>query len=478
MLSGDFLKTYLAFNKDDDTPITGVSKNELRLSLDDSPSTIESLTPFAETGEHMGITLLLDISKTMANRQGIIGPDPFTLLVKAAQKFIDAGSPKDSYCIMTFGDEVKVVEPFTTDKAALKEALASIKPTAHNTLLYEGVQKAFDINRQKGGNIPDRRAAIVISDGKDEGSGLTIEDILKNNQATSIPVFAIGFTRIGPEYLTILRRMSSITGGRFFASPTPQKIDQLLLDINGYFNNSYVATHEPPYMNASKAMELKAVYTRDGLAAETTRSVLVPAVSAPVAPKGPAVEEKGIMAWLKRYQWWVAGASLLVLGAIVLFVVLRNRKARAEAAAAEAEAFEAAGDSAGTPSGFEAPLDLTPTSPHAPVHSAAPQQKLRVCGRLEVVSSTISGHSNGSTFPVYERTMIGRTDDCSIKLDDPNISRHHCDIAYSNGVYTLIDFRSTNGTFINGQRVEADTRLRHGDLLRVGQIEFEFSETE
>lgn len=474
MPAGNALKTYLSFSKDDDSPFGTVTKNELRLSLDGTPSTLFSLTPFAETGERMGITLLLDISKTMTNRQGPLGADPFTQLVKAAQKFIDAGSDNDSYCIITFGDEVKVVEPFNSNKASLRDSLASIKPIARNTLLYEGLQKALEINRQKGGNIPDRRAIIVISDGKDEGSGLTIDDVLKNNHASSIPIFSIGYTRIGAEHLTILRRLSNLSGGRYVASPTPQKIDQLLQEMNSAFKNSFVATFEPQYMSTAKAMDLKVVITRDGASAEATKSILLPAMSKPVSE-----EPKGFLNWLKTHQLWVAGGAALVLaGFASLFLVIRRRRAIAKAASLQAEALKS--DQAYDATCFDYPgqMDLTPTGPQDPIHTSASNKQLKVCGSLVVVASSHPGYLPGMTFPVYEKTTIGRSDECLIQLEDPNISRHHCDIISSHGVSTLTDFRSTNGTFINGQRVDADTRLRHGDLLRVGQIELEFSEAE
>lgn len=49
---------------------------------------------------------------------------------------------------------MRVVQPFTSDKTVLNAALSGITANAQNTLLYESVQKALGINRQKGMTIP------------------------------------------------------------------------------------------------------------------------------------------------------------------------------------------------------------------------------------------------------------------------------------------------------------------------------------
>lgn len=70
-------------------------------------------------------------------------------------------------------------------------------------------------------------------------------------------------------------------------------------------------------------------------------------------------------------------------------------------------------------------------------------------------------------------TRIGRSDDCEIVLDDEGISRQHAVITSRGGRCTLEDKGSSNGTFVNGGRVER-AELRDGDRIRLGpSAEFE-----
>ena len=72
---------------------------------------------------------------------------------------------------------------------------------------------------------------------------------------------------------------------------------------------------------------------------------------------------------------------------------------------------------------------------------------------------------------------IGRQSDCTIPLNDQNVSRHHAQIIPGRGAYVVADLGSTNGTMVNGTRISADTRLNDGDILSFGStyVRFEAS---
>jgi hypothetical protein len=70
-------------------------------------------------------------------------------------------------------------------------------------------------------------------------------------------------------------------------------------------------------------------------------------------------------------------------------------------------------------------------------------------------------------------TTIGRSSDCDIVLSDPNVSRRHAEVRRAGAAYVLVDLGSTNGTEINGQRVE-ETSLMPGDVIGVGQTRITF----
>jgi len=68
-------------------------------------------------------------------------------------------------------------------------------------------------------------------------------------------------------------------------------------------------------------------------------------------------------------------------------------------------------------------------------------------------------------------TVIGRRPDCNLQIPAKDVSRLHCQIAIEGGAVTLKDLGSTNGTYVNGERVD-EAVLRPGDKVRVGPVVF------
>lgn len=64
---------------------------------------------------------------------------------------------------------------------------------------------------------------------------------------------------------------------------------------------------------------------------------------------------------------------------------------------------------------------------------------------------------------------LGRDIINDITISDPEVSRQHCQFVKSGDGYTLRDLGSTNGTFVNGERLEADHPLKNGDRIGFGE---------
>ncbi len=75
--------------------------------------------------------------------------------------------------------------------------------------------------------------------------------------------------------------------------------------------------------------------------------------------------------------------------------------------------------------------------------------------------------------PQGERTTIGRSPDCGIFLDDVTVSRRHAVLIEHDGVFTIEDQGSLNGTFLNRKRIES-AELENGDELQVGKYRLIF----
>ncbi len=70
--------------------------------------------------------------------------------------------------------------------------------------------------------------------------------------------------------------------------------------------------------------------------------------------------------------------------------------------------------------------------------------------------------------------LIGRTDDCAVRIDSPRVSRHHARILVKDGAASIEDLGSKNGTFVAKQIVHEPTPLADGDEVSVGSAVFFF----
>jgi hypothetical protein len=98
-------------------------------------------------------------------------------------------------------------------------------------------------------------------------------------------------------------------------------------------------------------------------------------------------------------------------------------------------------------------------APERPERSSASRAVLAGDGRRTVLEGS--------------RVVVGRSRDCDLVIDDPNISRHHCELRPDGDSWRIADLGSTNGVKINRRRVD-DGLLRSGDRITLGLTDFDF----
>jgi hypothetical protein len=105
----------------------------------------------------------------------------------------------------------------------------------------------------------------------------------------------------------------------------------------------------------------------------------------------------------------------------------------------------------------------------APVETqAVSPQELGV--ERELVTLTF----DGSEHAVEQRSVVlGRSRECDVRVDDPNVSRRHAEVRQEGATYWLVDLDSTNGTELNGRRVSR-AKLADGDTITLGGTEIVF----
>jgi pSer/pThr/pTyr-binding forkhead associated (FHA) protein len=84
---------------------------------------------------------------------------------------------------------------------------------------------------------------------------------------------------------------------------------------------------------------------------------------------------------------------------------------------------------------------------------------------LAITEGTLSGEA----FHLYEgRNIIGSSSLCDIQIPGEGIQTQHFSLRFSSGKWTLTDFDTDDGTYLNGERVSR-AELKDGDNIRVGK---------
>jgi pSer/pThr/pTyr-binding forkhead associated (FHA) protein len=114
-----------------------------------------------------------------------------------------------------------------------------------------------------------------------------------------------------------------------------------------------------------------------------------------------------------------------------------------------------------------------PVSTGAPVRARAAVRKGADRTPTSVAIFTKDGRRVGS-YRLTGDIEIGRSDQCTIRLTDTYASQVHARLSARNGAWVVEDLGSTNGTYLNDQRVESPSEVRAGDRVRIGTTTLEF----
>jgi VWFA-related protein len=237
----------------------------------------------------------------------------------------------------------------------------------------------------------------------------------------------------------------------------------------------------------------------------------------PAAQATPAPQASGIQGIVDRLRDTVeeqpvvaivigAGVLLLLLLLVALIIVLlRGRRSGEEAEYAaidygetyspptpswSPEERDSGTPAMGYPSSDQtevAPGSWGDTGPKVPAfsqRSAAPDQPPEVveAGGTRVIERApkhlavlVDKVRPDRKYDLKGTVNIGRARDSQVVLDHPTVSRQHAWIKAEGEEFLIFDVGSANGTFVNGEKVEAPRRLESGDVVRFGDAEFVFT---
>lgn len=357
------------------------------------------------------VVVLLDSSAAMAQ-----GGDRQPV-VQALTNFINDGRPDTRVALLTFGAQPQRLVTFTSLDAAgrsrIISALRQLRFGGAEADVSAGLEQALTEILDHGN--PHAVSSIVLVTRGGVGSGT---DESRWMLRSLVPAASFNQVRVfsvvrAPSTQGPLRALSQETGGGFFAVTAPAGFDAALRGV---------ALQLAKPALASVALPLPA----PGAVPEKFATPLTHAVPVDSA----------------FHWWWLVLLIVVVAAAVAVYAIWSLRPPKMFKARAR---------------------------PAEPAH-----------GGVHALLYDISNPNDIRRFELDERaTLLGRVagydpDVQYILIKEKTVGRCHAVIERRGHTFWLTDQGSVNGTFVNGERINADYALKHGDVVAVHRHEFEF----
>ncbi len=217
--------------------VTGLTPDAFTVEEDGVRQTIQF---FAESDAPATVGLLIDSSGSMTKAAEAV--------VAAVTTFVETSNPEDEIFALTFNNRVRQVlppgTPFTGDAQVLSKTLTRAFKPYGPTALYDAIAEGFDY-LQKG--TRQRKALIVVSDGGDNASDATLEQIVGTVEASSTVIHTIALAVSGERSANpkLLKHLADTSGGNTFRSGKPTQVASALRLIAHDIRNSYTIGYVP-----------------------------------------------------------------------------------------------------------------------------------------------------------------------------------------------------------------------------------------
>jgi Ca-activated chloride channel homolog len=216
--------------------VTGLEKPNFQLFEGNSPQEIRS---FSSEDAPVSLGVIFDSSGSMSSKMD--------RAKDAVVEFFKTANPQDEFFMITFSDEPEQISDFTSSVDEIQNKLVFAVPRKRTALLdaiYMGVSKMRQAKYAK-------KALLIISDGGDNHSRYTENEIRSIVKEADVMVYAIGIydryasaqeERLGPQLLSDITELS---GGRAFTIDNPNDLGDVATKIGVELRNQYVLGYRP-----------------------------------------------------------------------------------------------------------------------------------------------------------------------------------------------------------------------------------------
>jgi hypothetical protein len=446
-------------------------KSELSLTQDGRPLTftINESAPGSAPEKGRAIFLLIEASGNTFGK-------PLIEMREGVISAMDNLEPEDLFNAATFGSYevdsvglVKMADHFSASHGQIRESIISkmraFEDTALRSDLYKNILESINyFNAEKG--IPQHRILIVLSAARNNSkSPQTSSSVIGTAKEFGMPVHSI--TVLSSDSAYSAGRMDLIsrkTKGKYFTCKSQIEIANAITDILNLPvpESMKDATYE---VSLTAFNELQLNTAKIELNFRGTRQI----ITASTFSGGSLIPED-----YRKYMWISIGILGLIVVIMVFINVFSKRKSRSSNKGIDTLA----------PEFVEDEVPIIEEKPQVPTIRV--QQKSSYKKQETEVSSPVFPNeppkSNGpvvlvslngrtQTYPlVKEETFIGRHDSNDIHVPEQTVTGRHAVIRLKLGKVSIEDLGSTNGTFVNGERIRSK-EIMPSDRIRVGQIE-------
>jgi VWFA-related protein len=512
------MRAWVTVTDDNGVPVRELDPKAFALSEDSlgasAPDKVEAVV---NQKAAVSVMLVIDLSGSMRGRPLQAAREA---IVKFMQALLDEAGDPDRAAFIGFTQTVTVTADsiadekrevaFTNDMGKLLNVInfVDVDTGTGGTPLYDALFRAVRITSQQ----PDRRAIVLMTDGQDKGSTLADSDPIGEANRQHIPIFTIGLStgRLDAQYL---QRVALRTGGQYQSAPTPDQLAQLLQNVLAQLKEQYLLTYtsripkpdgqphtltvqvNSPRGSGSSKLTFTLGQPIATATVAATPTVIVPTVTPPPSPAPTLtatpqpVSSPAIPSFLQNPALVVAivAAGLLLLLIVVVGIILIARGRHAAMPTGDRASYQATWSSQDPPRTqppFEAksiPPPAAPpvgpsTAPPAPPVTSGSTVIIQRGSKSRVQGMLMSKQGPAWQFRIDKPSMtIGRAPGNDLVVEHPTVSRQHATIKIEGGEFRLYDLGSSNGTFVNEQRVREPVALRDGAAVRFGEARFVFS---
>ncbi|MBI2817950.1 MAG: VWA domain-containing protein [Acidobacteria bacterium] len=219
--------------------VTGLDKDHFRVYEDDQP---QAISHFTSEDVPISIGLIFDASGSMG--------DKIDKARMAVNQFFRSSNPADEFFVISFNDRPTQVSTFTHNLESLQSKL-NFTEAKGRTSLFDAIYLGMNEMRKARYS---RKVLLIISDGGDNHSRYTEQDIKRVVREADVQIYAVGiyepYSSRGrtPEELagpTILNEIAEMTGGRQFPVENLNDLPDITRKISRELRNLYVIGYSP-----------------------------------------------------------------------------------------------------------------------------------------------------------------------------------------------------------------------------------------